>query len=209
MTAELLQQLDWKKGGGLLPAVVQHVASGQVLMVAYMNEEALRTTLSIGRVTFYSRTRQRLWTKGETSGHFLRFVSAAPDCDQDSLLILAEPLGPTCHLGTGSCFGDDVPAAAGGLAFLGKLEEVIAHRIAEQPEGSYTARIWSQGPTRIAQKVGEEGVEVALAAVTQDDDRLIGEAADLLFHLTLLLKSRDLSLGQIVAELQQRHASRK
>ncbi len=208
MTHEL-RQLDWKKGEGLLPVVVQHAATGQVLMVAYMNEEALRTTLAIGRVTFYSRTRQRLWTKGETSGHFLRFVSATPDCDSDSLLILAEPLGPTCHLGTKSCFGDEVIPAGGGLAFLGKLEEVIAQRIAEQPEGSYTARIWSQGPTRIAQKVGEEGVEVALAAVTQADDRLIGESADLLFHLTLLLKSRDLSLSQVVTELEQRHAARK
>lgn len=209
MTAEQLRILDWKKGGGLLPVVVQHANSGQILMMAYMNEEALRTTMSLGRVTFFSRSKQRLWTKGEGSGHFLKFVSATADCDNDSLLILAEPAGPTCHLGTQSCFGDEVGPVSARLAFLGDLEAVIAQRIADQPEGSYTARIWSQGPTRIAQKVGEEGVEVALAAVTQEDDRLIGESADLLFHLTLLLKSRDLSLAQVVTELQQRHAAKK
>jgi len=208
MTPEQLQNLDWNKGEGLLPAVVQHVRSGQILMMAFMNEAALQATLSLGRVTFFSRSKQRLWTKGESSGHFLKFVAAAPDCDNDALLILAEPEGPTCHLGTRSCFGDEVGTVAQRLAFLGQLENVIASRIAEQPEGSYTARIWSQGPTRIAQKVGEEGVEVALAAVTQDDARLVGEAADLLFHLTLLLKSRDLSLAQVVTELEQRHAAR-
>lgn len=209
MTAEPAMELDWGKGNGLLPAVVQHAADGRVLMVAYMNREALETTTRTGRVTFYSRSKGRLWTKGETSGHFLKFVSATPDCDRDALLIVAEPQGPTCHLGTDSCFGDDVTTDAGRLAFLGALESVIAQRIAELPEGSYTARIWSQGPTRIAQKVGEEGVEVALAAVTQEDDRLIGEAADLIFHLTLLLKSRDLSLAQVVEELQKRHAARR
>ena len=208
MTPEQVQSLDWNKGHGLLPVTVQHVRNGQILMMAYMNEEALQATLALGRVTFFSRSKQRLWTKGESSGHFLKFITAAPDCDNDSLLILAEPEGPTCHLGSRSCFGDEVGTAAQRLAFLGELENVIASRIAEQPEGSYTARIWSQGPTRIAQKVGEEGVEVALAAVTQDDARLIGEAADLLFHLTLLLKSRDLSLAQVVMELEQRHAAR-
>ncbi len=209
MTEDQIQNLDWNKGGGLLPVVVQHVRTGQILMMAYMNEAALATTLTLGRVTFFSRSKQRLWTKGESSGNFLKFVQATPDCDNDSLLILAEPQGPTCHLGTNSCFGDDAGTTAASLAFLAELEEVIAQRIVEQPEGSYTARIWSQGPTRIAQKVGEEGVEVALAAVTQADDRLIGESADLLFHLTLLLKSRDLSLSQVVKELEQRHAARK
>ena len=208
MTPEQLRTLDWNKGNGLLPVVVQHVRTGQILMMAYMNADALATTLSLGRVTFYSRSKQRLWTKGESSGNFLRFVTAIADCDNDALLVLAEPAGPTCHLGTRSCFGDEVGSTAERLSFLGELENVIAQRIADKPEGSYTARIWSQGPTRIAQKVGEEGVEVALAAVTQDDDRLIGEAADLLFHLTLLLKNRDLSLSQVVKELEQRHAAR-
>jgi phosphoribosyl-ATP pyrophosphohydrolase/phosphoribosyl-AMP cyclohydrolase len=135
-------------------------------------------------------------------------VSIVPDCDDDSLLVLANPIGPTCHEGTQSCFGDTVSSKAKHLSFLGKLEDVIAQRIVEKPEGSYTARIWAQGPTRIAQKVGEEGVEVALAAVTQEDDRLLGESADLLFHLTLLLKSRNLSLTQAVKELEQRHAAK-
>ena len=209
MTKELLSQLDWNKGDGLLPVVVQHVRTGQVLMMAFMNPAALEATQALGRVTFYSRSKQRLWTKGETSGNFLRFIDAAADCDNDAILILAEPVGPTCHTGTNSCFGDDTTTLAQRLAFLGELENVIAQRILEKPEGSYTARIWEQGPTRMAQKVGEEGVEVALAAVTQDDGRLIGESADLLYHLTLLLKSRNLSLAQVVAELEQRHQAKR
>ena len=209
MTKELLSQLDWNKGDGLLPVVVQHVRTGQVLMRAFMNPAALEATQALGRVTFYSRSKQRLWTKGETSGNFLRFIDAAADCDNDAILILAEPVGPTCHTGTNSCFGDDTTTLAQRLAFLGELENVIAQRILEKPEGSYTARIWEQGPTRMAQKVGEEGVEVALAAVTQDDGRLIGESADLLYHLTLLLKSRNLSLAQVVAELEQRHQAKR
>lgn len=209
MTPEQFSQLDWGKGEGLLPVVVQHARTGQVLMVAFMNQAALEATQSLGRVTFYSRSKQRLWTKGETSGNFLKFVDAAVDCDNDAILILAEPAGPTCHTGTNSCFGDETTTGAQRLAFLGELEHVIAQRIVEKPEGSYTARIWAQGPTRMAQKVGEEGVEVALAAVTQEDDRLIGESADLLYHLTLLLKSRDLSLAQVIAELEQRHKAKR
>jgi phosphoribosyl-AMP cyclohydrolase / phosphoribosyl-ATP pyrophosphohydrolase len=207
MTPEQLSQLDWGKGHGLLPVVVQHVRTGQVLMMAFMNQAALEATQSLGRVTFYSRNKQRLWTKGETSGNFLKFVDAAVDCDNDAILILAEPAGPTCHTGTVSCFGDDMMTDAQRLAFLGELEHVIAQRIADKPEGSYTARIWAQGPTRMAQKVGEEGVEVALAAVTQEDDRLIGESADLLYHLTLLLKSRDLSLAQVIANSATRRSA--
>lgn len=206
---EQLGRLDWSKGDGLLPVVVQHVRTGQVLMMAFMNEAALEATRSLGQVTFYSRSKQRLWTKGETSGNFLKFVDVAVDCDNDALLILAEPAGPTCHTGTSSCFGDEITTVAQRLAFLGELEHVIAQRIVDKPDGSYTARIWSQGPTRMAQKVGEEGVEVALAAVTQEDDRLIGESADLLYHLTLLLKSRDLSLAQVIAELEQRHRAKR
>ncbi len=162
-------------------------------MLGYMDRAALRKTLGEKRVTFYSRSKQRLWTKGETSGHFLNLVDAAIDCDNDALLITAQPDGPTCHNGTDSCFGDEIGTTATRLAFLSRLESVIEKRVSERPEGSYTARLWADGPTRMAQKVGEEGVEVALAAVTQSDDKLVGEAADLLFHLTLLLKSRQLS----------------
>ena len=201
--------LDWGKGDGLLPAVVQNASTGQVLMLGYMNRDALQATVQSGNVTFFSRSKGRLWVKGESSGHFLKLVSIVPDCDDDTLLILANPIGPTCHEGTQSCFGDTVTARSQQLAFLGELEDVIAQRIADKPEGSYTARIWAQGSTRIAQKVGEEGVEVALAAVTQEDDRLVGEAADLLFHLSLLLKNRNLSLLQVVRELEQRHAAKR
>jgi phosphoribosyl-ATP pyrophosphohydrolase/phosphoribosyl-AMP cyclohydrolase len=200
--------LDWGKGDGLIPAVVQDATTGQVLMLGYMNRDSLLATVQSGNVTFFSRSKGRIWVKGETSGNFLKLVSIVPDCDDDSLLVLANPIGPTCHEGTQSCFGDTVSSKAKHLSFLGKLEDVIAQRIAEKPEGSYTARIWAQGPTRIAQKVGEEGVEVALAAVTQEDDRLLGESADLLFHLALLLKSRNLSLTQAVKELEQRHAAK-
>lgn len=209
ITPEQIKALAWDKGGGLLPAVVQHAQTGQVLMVAFMNEAALATTLQSRRVTFFSRTKNRLWTKGETSNHFLNLVDVAFDCDDDAILVTALPAGPTCHTGTTSCFGDDVRAQASSVAFLTKLDEVIAQRIAQRPEGSYTAKLWSDGITRMAQKVGEEGVEVALAAVTQDDDRLIGEAADLLFHLTLVLKSRELSLTDVVSELEKRHAAKR
>jgi phosphoribosyl-ATP pyrophosphohydrolase/phosphoribosyl-AMP cyclohydrolase len=209
MKLEQIESFDWSKGDGLLPAVVQDATSGKVLMLGYMDRAALRKTLGERRVTFYSRSKQRLWTKGETSGHFLNLVDAAIDCDNDTLLITAQPDGPTCHNGTESCFGDEIGTTATRLAFLSRLESVIEQRVSERPEGSYTARLWADGPTRMAQKVGEEGVEVALAAVTQGDDKLIGEAADLLFHLTLLLKSRQLSLGQVVVELERRHAAKK
>jgi phosphoribosyl-ATP pyrophosphohydrolase/phosphoribosyl-AMP cyclohydrolase len=209
MTMETFATLDWDKGGGLLPAVVQHALTGQVLMVAFMNEAALATTLQSRRVTFFSRTKNRLWTKGETSNHFLNVVDVAIDCDKDSILVTALPDGPTCHTGTQSCFGDEIRVDAARIAFLEKLESVIAQRIEQRPEGSYTAKLWSDGVTRMAQKVGEEGVEVALAAATQDDERLTGESADLLFHLALLLKSRGLSLADVVAELERRHAAKK
>ena len=205
MKLEQVNELDWDKNDGLLPAIVQDVRSGQVLMLAYMNRESLRITLAEKRATFFSRSRNRLWTKGETSGNWLHVVAVETDCDQDTLLVLANPDGPTCHLGTSSCFGDDIASDAAGLSFLMRLESVIAQRISDRTEGSYTARLWSEGPTRIAQKVGEEGVEVALAAVTQEDERLVGESADLLYHLALLLKSRNLSLTTVVRELEQRH----
>jgi phosphoribosyl-ATP pyrophosphohydrolase/phosphoribosyl-AMP cyclohydrolase len=208
MNLAQIRTLDWKKGDGLLPAIVQDAATGQVLMLGFMNAEALQATLESGRVTFFSRSKNRLWTKGETSGHFLNVVAVAEDCDKDSLLITARPEGPTCHNGTDSCFGDDIRSEAASLSFLARLESVLAQRIADRPEGSYTARLWSEGTTRIAQKVGEEGVEVALAAVTQADERLVSESADLIFHLALLLKNRGLSLATVVAELEQRHRAK-
>jgi phosphoribosyl-ATP pyrophosphohydrolase/phosphoribosyl-AMP cyclohydrolase len=202
-----LSSLDWSKGDGLLPAIVQDSRTGQVLMLGFMNEESLSKTLESRRVTFFSRTKNRLWTKGETSNNFLNVVAIAADCDNDSILITATPEGPTCHNGTRSCFGDEIATEAASVAFLARLDAVIAQRIEQRPEGSYTAKLWAEGVTRMAQKVGEEGVEVALAAVTQSDERLVGEAADLLFHLALLLKNRGLSLRAIVAELEQRHRS--
>lgn len=208
MKAEEVSSLDWEKGNGLLPAIVQDAQSGVVLMLGYMNREALQATLSHKRVTFFSRTKNRLWTKGETSGHFLELVSVQADCDKDALLVVADPKGPTCHTGARSCFGN-VLTDAQGVSFLTRLEAVIAERIRDRPEGSYTARLWTQGPRRIAQKVGEEGVEVALAAVTQPDDRLVAESADLLFHLALLLKSRNLSLADAVLELERRHQAKE
>lgn len=208
MTTQQMAALDWGKGDGLLPAVVQHARTGKVLMLGYMNVEALRLTLESKRVTFFSRTRNRLWTKGETSGNFLHVVSAGADCDSDSLLIQANPDGPTCHKGSESCFGGVAETAASGLSFLETLESVIAQRIADKPQGSYTARLWAEGPTRLAQKVGEEGVEVALASVTQSNDRLVSESADLIFHLALLLKSRNLSLLAVVKELEHRHSAK-
>ncbi len=208
MTLDDVGSLDWSKGGGLVPAIVQHARTGRVLMLGYMNDAALRQTLASGRVVFYSRSRETLWIKGETSGHFLNVVDVSTDCDADALLVLADPVGPTCHKGTESCFADAAPPDAQRLAFLALLENIIANRIADQPDGSYTAQLFAKGPSRIAQKVGEEGVETALAAVTRDDAGLISECADLLFHLLVLLRSRDLDLEQVVEELQARHASK-
>lgn len=203
-----IESLDFGKGDGLLPAIIQHASTGAVLMLGYMNKEALRETFSRGHVVFFSRSKQRLWEKGETSGHVLEVESVRTDCDRDTLLITARPRGPVCHVGTRTCFGDDRVTAAESLGFLATLEGVIAQRAAEQPDGSYTARLFAQGPRRIAQKVGEEGVEVALAAVVEADDKVISESADLLFHLLVMLKHRGLSLERVVAELQARHASR-
>ena len=209
MKLDQIDSFDWSKGDGLLPAVVQDARTGKVLMLGYMSRESLHKTLGEKRVTFYSRSKQRLWTKGETSGNFLHLVDAAIDCDNDTILVTAHPDGPTCHNGTDSCFGDAIGTTTTKLAFLSQLESVIEQRVSARPEGSYTARLWAEGPTRMAQKVGEEGVEVALAAVTQSPEKLVGEAADLLFHLTLLLKSRQLSLADVVAELERRHAAKR
>ena len=203
-------KLDWQKGGGLLPAIVQDADSGAVLMLGYMNQEALAATLAAKRVTFWSRSKARLWTKGETSGHFLELRDLAADCDNDALLVMAKPLGPACHTGTVTCWGAAAPrSAAEKVAFLGGLERIIEDRLASQPEGSYTARLLAQGTRRVAQKVGEEGLEMALAAVAQSDGEVIGEAADLLYHTLLLLKARQLSLSQVIVELEARHAARR
>jgi phosphoribosyl-ATP pyrophosphohydrolase/phosphoribosyl-AMP cyclohydrolase len=195
-------RLDWAKGDGLLPAIVQHWLSGEVLMLGYMNAEALAQTQASGKVTFYSRSKQRLWTKGESSGHVLTLKSIRIDCDADTLLVQAEPYGPTCHLGTSSCFGE---AMQPPLGFLAELDALVAQRHAERPEGSYTTKLFEGGIRRMAQKVGEEGVETALAAVVQGDAELLGEAADLIFHLTVVLRARGLSLTDVAALLAERH----
>jgi phosphoribosyl-AMP cyclohydrolase / phosphoribosyl-ATP pyrophosphohydrolase len=208
LTLADLASLDFDKSAGLLPAIIQHAESGAVLMLGYMNREALRETLTRGRVVFFSRSRQRLWEKGETSGQTLSLVGVRTDCDRDTLLISALPAGAVCHLGTLTCFGDESPAGSGSLAFLATLQNVIARRIADRPQGSYTARLYAAGPKRIAQKVGEEGLEVALAGTADSDEQVLAESADLLYHLLLLLQSRGLRLGQVVAELQARHAHR-
>jgi phosphoribosyl-ATP pyrophosphohydrolase/phosphoribosyl-AMP cyclohydrolase len=203
------QILDWDKGGGLLPAIVQDAANGAVLMLGYMNREALAATQATGCVTFWSRSKNRLWTKGETSGHFLELRRIAADCDGDALLILAEPKGPACHRGTATCWGENAPqSSAQQVAFLGLLEQVITQRIATRPPGSYTAKLLAEGTRRIAQKVGEEGLELALAGVAQSDQEIIGEAADLLYHTLLLLRVKGLSLAQVITELQARHTGR-
>ena len=208
MNEQVLARLAWDKSGGLLPAIVQDARSGRVLMLGYMNKESLRRTLNERRVVFFSRSRNELWTKGETSGHFLDVVDISADCDDDTILVLANPAGPTCHKGTASCFADARKPEASAVAFIKSLEATIARRIAENPEGSYTARLFASGIGRIAQKVGEEGVETALAAVTRDPDELVGECADLLYHLLVLLKARNLSIDHVVQELASRHASK-
>ena len=207
--SDSLLKLDWDKGHGLLPAIVQDAGSGAVLMLGFMNRDALAATQASGRVTFWSRSKGRLWAKGETSGHFLELKQIAADCDGDTLLVLAEPKGPACHRGTLTCWGENPPQPTiQGIAFLGILEQVITHRIATRPAGSYTAQLLAAGTRRVAQKVGEEGLELALAGVAQSDPEIIGEAADLLYHMLLLLRVKDLSLSQVVAELECRHAGR-
>ena len=200
-----LPALKWDSDG-LVPAIVQDAHNGAVLMMGYMNPEALDLTRSSGRVTFWSRSRGRLWTKGESSGHFLELRDMAADCDRDTLLVLAVPHGPACHTGNVTCWGENAPrSAAESLAFLDTLERIIAERMATRPEGSYTAQLLSEGTRRIAQKVGEEGLEVALAAVSQSDEEVVAESADLLYHLLLLLKAKNLSLAQVIDELNSRH----
>ncbi|MGB6451418.1 MAG: bifunctional phosphoribosyl-AMP cyclohydrolase/phosphoribosyl-ATP diphosphatase HisIE [Steroidobacteraceae bacterium] len=208
LTSAEISKLDFAKGGGLLPAIVQHAGSGAVLMLGFMNHDALSATLERRRVVFFSRSRQRLWEKGETSGNALLLEDVRSDCDSDTLLITAWPQGPVCHTGARTCFGDETVTAAERLSFLAELERIVERRAAERPEGSYTARLLADGPRRLAQKVGEEGVEVALAAVAENDEKVVAESADLLFHLLVLLRGRGLSLADVVTELEARHAAK-
>jgi phosphoribosyl-AMP cyclohydrolase / phosphoribosyl-ATP pyrophosphohydrolase len=200
-----IERIDWGKGDGLVPAIVQHADTAGVLMLGYMNREALAATLAHGRVVFYSRSKRRLWEKGEISGNYLQLVQIRVDCDADALLLAALPAGPVCHTGSASCFGDEPLTAAAPLGFLLQLEQLIGQRIAEPSEGSYTAALYARGIRRVAQKVGEEGVEVALAGAGDTDQALIGESADLLYHLLVLLRARSLPLAAVIAELQRRH----
>jgi phosphoribosyl-ATP pyrophosphohydrolase/phosphoribosyl-AMP cyclohydrolase len=197
--------IDFGKGDGLVPAVVQDADSGAVLMLAYMNREALEQTLARKRAVFFSRSKQRLWEKGETSGHTLEVVDVVADCDNDTVLVMARPRGPACHNGTLTCFGDEPRSAAGEVAFLAKLEAVIESRAREKPENSYTARLLDKGIAKVSQKVGEEGVETALAGASESDQKVIEESADLLFHLLVLLRARGLTLAQVVRQLESRH----
>ena len=202
ITNENSNKLAWDKMDNLLPAIVQDALSGKVLMQGYMDQDALAKTLETGKVTFFSRSKQRLWTKGETSGNTLDLVSVACDCDQDSLLVLANPNGPTCHTGAESCwFEGNTPA----FTFLADLERVLAARKDADPKSSYTASLYNKGIKRIAQKVGEEGVETALAATVHDKEELKNEAADLLYHLTVLLQASDMSLNDALDVLRERH----
>lgn len=194
-------QIDFSKQQDLVPAIVQHALTGAVLMQGYMNAEAMAATLAEQRVTFYSRSKQRLWCKGESSGHYLQLVSLHTDCDQDSLLALALPQGPTCHLGTESCFSAEDHSEQ---PLLNQLMRIIQNRAANAEGSSYTERLLAEGSKRVAQKVGEEGVETALAAVAGDRDELLNESADLLYHLLVLLRTKDLELSDVLAVLHQR-----
>ena len=199
-------KIDWQKGGGLVPAIVQDADTLQVLMLGYMSEAALAKTQESGLVTFHSRSRDTLWTKGETSGNTLALVSVIPDCDDDTLLVLARPAGPTCHEGTVSCFGKD---GASGVGFIGHLARVIEGRKGADPSESYTAKLLAGPLVKTAQKVGEEGVETALAAVAESDEALRGEAADLLYHLLVLLAAKDVAVADVIETLQDRQRSER
>jgi phosphoribosyl-ATP pyrophosphohydrolase/phosphoribosyl-AMP cyclohydrolase len=198
MTSLRLDQLDWTKQNGLLPAIVQDADTGQVLMLGYMNADALAETLRSRQVTFFSRSRNRLWTKGESSGHVLSLEGIETDCDNDSLLVQARPQGPTCHLQRDSCF----PAAP--RYFLAELERRIAARRTADPQASYSRRLMDKGLPKVAQKVGEEAVETVIAALAEDRTALCNESADLLYHLLVLLQCKDVALAEVIAVLKQR-----
>ena len=199
---ENINELAWQKMDNLIPAIIQHAATGAVLMQGYMSQESLTATLNSGKATFFSRSKQALWVKGETSGNFLNVEQVLTDCDQDSLLIACTPIGPSCHLGTESCFPEQKLTQQN---FLSQLEQVIASRKGDDPKESYTAHLFSRGTTKMAQKVGEEGVEVALAAVAETKDDLLGECADLFYHTLVLLSDQNIDLNEVMAVLQERH----
>lgn len=202
VTQENLQTLAWEKMADLIPAIIQHHKTGAVLMQGYMNQASLSQTLITEKATFYSRSKQALWVKGETSGHFLNVKQVLTDCDKDSLLIACEPIGPSCHLGTESCFPEQ---SLSQQNFLSQLEEVIKSRKNDAPEDSYTAHLFSRGTTKMAQKVGEEGVEVALAAVAETKEDLLGECADLFYHTLVLLQDQNIDMSEVMEVLQKRH----
>jgi phosphoribosyl-ATP pyrophosphohydrolase/phosphoribosyl-AMP cyclohydrolase len=202
VTKDNFADLAWQKMNNLIPAIIQHAATGAVLMQGFMNQEALSATLTSGRATFYSRSKQALWLKGETSDNFLNVRQVLTDCDKDSLLIACIPMGPTCHLGTESCFPEQKLTQQN---FLSQLEQVIEYKKQENVEESYTAYLFSKGTTKIAQKVGEEGVEVALAAVAETKDDLLGECADLFYHTLVLLADKGIKLEEVMSILQERH----
>ena len=196
-------QIDFEKGGGLVPAIIQDPTTGKVLMLGYMNQEAYEKTMATGKVTFYSRSRQCLWTKGETSGNYLHLVSISVDCDNDTLLVKATPDGPTCHTGTDTCWGEK--NETNPLLFLSELQDFIIKRHEEMPEGSYTTSLFKDGLNRMAQKVGEEALELVIEAVNGTKDRLIYEGSDMLYHLIVLLTSKGLRIEDMARELQERH----
>lgn len=200
-----LPEINWQKVDGLLPVIVQSAVTSEVLMLGYMTPEALEKTIAEKKVTFFSRTKQRLWTKGETSGHFLNVVDMSVDCDNDTLLIIADPIGETCHTGTESCFHQFGQSDALNWVFFAKLERLLGERKHADPQSSYTAQLYASGTKRIAQKVGEEGVETALAATVKDREETICEAADLAYHLTVLLQDADLSWADVIGKLKERH----
>ncbi|MBL4765329.1 MAG: bifunctional phosphoribosyl-AMP cyclohydrolase/phosphoribosyl-ATP diphosphatase HisIE [Colwellia sp.] len=202
VTTENINELAWQKMNNLIPAIIQHAATGAILMQGYMSQESLAATLNTGKATFFSRSKQALWVKGETSGNFLNVEQVLSDCDQDSLLIACTPIGPSCHLGTESCFPEQKLTQQN---FLSQLEQVIASKKGDDPKESYTAHLFSRGTTKMAQKVGEEGVEVALAAVAETREDLLGECADLFYHTLVLLADQKIDLSEVMAVLQQRH----
>lgn len=206
LTGEDISGLAWDKMEGLLPAVVQDRSSGRVLMLGYMSPEALEATLRTQLATFFSRSKERLWQKGETSGNQLHVRAVFADCDDDALLVLAEPDGPTCHTGTVSCFGDE---AIRGPGWLADLSAVVHDRAGSGDEVSYTRRLLAQGPARIGQKVGEEGVEVAMAAVTRGAEGCAEEVADLLYHLTVLMEALGFGWDDVMTLLRSRHSVRR
>lgn len=195
-------KLDFEKMGGLIPAIIQDSCTGKVLMLGFMNEEALAKTEETGKVTFYSRTKNRLWTKGETSGNFLNVVSIAADCDNDTLLIKVKPVGPVCHTGSDTCFGETNET---DLFFLSYLQDFIDKRKAEMPEGSYTTSLFKKGVNRMAQKVGEEAVETVIEATNGTDEGFLYEASDLIYHLIVLLTSKGHRIEELAQELKKRH----